>query len=275
VRLIDAHVHPDLYNLADRELLLGQLGTAVEAIIAVSMHEESCATNLQLARRFPGRYLPAFGYHPEQAVPDQETVERLFVWIYKHRHDAIAIGEVGLPYYNRTESFARGERFDLTPYIALLEQFIHIAKDLEKPIILHAVYEDADIACDLLERYGVTAAHFHWFKGSEQTIQRMARNGYYVSITPDVLYEEEIRELARSYPMEQLMAETDGPWLFAKPFNGRITLPDMVRDVVVEIAKLKGMTVMEASEQIYENTRRFYRICESGKFTCNIGRFTL
>lgn len=260
MRVIDAHIHPDLYSSVDRKRLLEQLGTSVEAIIAVSMHEESCWTNLELAQEFSGTYLPAFGYHPEQPVPDMETEKRLFTWIQEHRNEAIAIGEVGLPYYNRTELEAQGKPFDLDPYIALLDRFIGLSAELDKPIILHAVYEDADIVCDLLEQHGVIAAHFHWFKGAEHTVQRMARNGYYISITPDVCYEEEIRGLVRNYPIEQLMVETDGPWPFEGPCAGRITLPDMVREVVAEIALLKELSLLEASEFLYENTRRFYRI---------------
>ncbi len=262
MKVIDAHIHPELYQPDQLELLLEQLGTAVDAIIAVSLHEDSCRTNLDLARVYSGKYFAAFGYHPEQPVPNVEVEQQLFAWIREHRSEAIAIGEVGLPYYNRTESEAKGNPFDLTPYIALLDRFIGLADELNKPIVLHAVYEDADIVCDLLEKHAVTAAHFHWFKGSVHTIKRMANNGYYISITPDVYYEEEIRELVRSYPTQQLMVETDGPWPYEGPFAGKTTLPDMVRDVVIEVALLKGLDLLEASEILYENTRRFYRIGE-------------
>lgn len=260
MRLIDAHIHPELYSLDDRKRVLEQLGASVEAIIAVSLHQDSCRTNLELARAYSGMYLPAFGYHPEQPIPDMEVEKQLFTWIREHHTEAIAIGEVGLPYYNRTESEARGESYDLNPYIALLERFIGLSIELNKPIILHAVYEDADIVCGLLEKHGVTTAHFHWFKGPKHTVRRMAKNGYYISITPDVCYEEEIRELVRIYPIEQLMVETDGPWPFEGPFKGRTTLPDMVREAVQEISLLKGLDLLEASKIIHENTRRFYRI---------------
>lgn len=260
VRLIDAHIHPDLYEPGERERMLEELGKTVEAIIAVSMHEASCKFNLLLSRQYPGRIYPAFGFHPEQVIPDDEPLSELMDWITRHRDEAIAIGEVGLPYYNRLESEERGMPFDLYPYIALLDRFIVLAAELDKPVILHAVYEDADIACDLLERHGVTAAHFHWFKGAEHTVQRMVRNRYYISITPDVLYEQEIRELVRNYPLELLMAETDGPWPFKGPFTGRTTLPDMARDVVMEIALLKGVSFADTSERLYGNTRRFYNM---------------
>jgi TatD DNase family protein len=260
MKVIDAHIHVDKYSLEDQKLLLGLLGDSVEAVIAVSMDEESCVTNLALAGQYPGKYFPAFGYHPELSAPDSETVNSLFAWIREHRDEAVAIGEVGLPYYNRTEALAQGKSFDLKPFINLLDQFIALSVELDKPIILHAVYEDANIVCDLLEKHGVIAAHFHWFKGAKHTVQRMAKNGYYISITPDVCYEEEIRELVRSYPIAQLMVETDGPWPFDGPFTGKTTLPTMVKDVVMEIALLKGLDLTKTSEILYENTRRFYRI---------------
>jgi TatD DNase family protein len=260
MKRIDAHIHADKYSLSEQKLLFEQLGHSVEAIIAVSMDEQSCTTNLELARQHPRKYYPAFGYHPELAAPDEETVESLLAWIRKHRNEAVAIGEVGLPYYNRTEAIVQGKSFDLKPFITLLDQFIALSVELDKPIVLHAVYEDADMVCDLLEKHGVAAAHFHWFKGSAQTVQRMVNNGYYISITPDVCYEEEIRELVRSYPIGQMMIETDGPWPFEGPFTGKLTLPSMVKDVAAEIAVLKGMDTADASDILYENTRRFYRI---------------
>jgi TatD DNase family protein len=260
MKLIDAHIHVDKYSLSEQKLLLEQLGHSVEAIIAVSMDEHSCRTNLELSRQHPGKYFPAFGYHPELAAPDAAVVSSLFEWIREHRKETVAIGEVGLPYYNRTEAIMQGKSFDLKPFITLLDQFIALSVELDKPVVLHAVYEDANIVCDLLEKHGVTAAHFHWFKGSKQTVQRMINNGYYISISPDVCYEEEIQELVRSYPIGQIMIETDGPWPFGGPFTGKLTLPGMVKDVAAEIAVLKGMDFVDASEILYENTRRFYRI---------------
>ena len=109
------------------------------------------------------------------------------------------------------------------------------------------MYEDADIACELLEKHQFTRAHFHWFKGSRQTIRRMADNGYYVSFTPDILYETEIRELARQYPAEQVMAETDGPWPFEGPFHGQMTHPAMTREVIQAWSEITGMGIERAA----------------------------
>lgn len=57
---------------------------------------------------------------------------------------------------------------------------------------------------------------FIGFKGSETTMERMMRNGYYISITPDVLHKEKIRKIVSYYPLEYMMVETDGPWDFKR-----------------------------------------------------------
>lgn len=103
-------------------------------------------------------------------------------------------------------------------------------------------------------------AHFHWFKGADETIERMIGRGHYVSITPDVLYEEEIRRLVSLYPLELLMAETDGPWPFDGPFAGRETHPAMIRESIRAIAGLKGVSEESVRRTVYENTVRFYKL---------------
>ncbi|WP_027090935.1 TatD family hydrolase [Cohnella thermotolerans] len=257
--LYDAHLHADGYPAERRDELLRQAFDAgVAGVVAVSMGAASCETNRLLAQRHPGRVMPAYGHHPEQPALGEEELSRLCAWIRDRAGEPFAIGEVGLPYYTRKEAEAKGEPFDEAPYVRQLERFVALAAELGRPIALHAVYEDADKALDLLERYRVRKAHFHWFKGGESAVRRMIRSGYFVSLTPDVLYEPEIRELAAAYPLELLMAETDGPWPFEGPFAGRTTEPSMVGDVVREIASLRGLDVREAERTIAANTRRFY-----------------
>ncbi|MFD0959412.1 TatD family hydrolase [Paenibacillus chungangensis] len=260
---MDAHIHLDLYPEEEREVMLKEASrNGVVAVVAVSMHMESALVNYRLSQRYPQGVHPAYGFHPEQKLPSPDELDRLVAWI-RERHAAgepFAIGEVGLPYYMRTEAEAAGQSFDEAPYIELLDRFVALAAELDRPIVLHAVYEDADKACGLLERYGVRKAHFHWFKGSEECIRRMAASGYYVSVTPDVAYEEEIKSLVRQYPLTQLMAETDGPWPFEGPYSGKRTVPSMTKEVVADIAVLKGLQAQEAAEQLLRNTKQFYML---------------
>ncbi|MDP4096027.1 TatD family hydrolase [Paenibacillus sp. P96] len=259
--LIDAHIHLDSYSAEEQEALLFTLaGSGVEAVISVSMNLRSCEANLRLSSEQPGTIFPAFGYHPEQPLPGAAELEQLFRWMEHHADRMIAVGEVGLPYYSAQEAALKGAPFDRDGYIELLERFILFAKRYDKPIVLHAVYEDADIACRLLERHHVTRAHFHWFKGSPATIERMAQNGYYISFTPDLLYEPDIRALAEIYPLSQVMAETDGPWPFEGRFAEQTTHPRMTSDVIQAYCSIHGMTGTEGRQLFRDNTRRFYKL---------------
>ncbi|QGQ95504.1 TatD family deoxyribonuclease [Paenibacillus psychroresistens] len=261
MKTIDAHIHLDLYPVAERQLILDELTFfAVQSVIAVSMNLNSCMANLELQRLHPEQVLAAFGFHPEQDLPADEQLEQLFAWIILHQAKMVAVGEVGLPYYNRLEAEEQGLVFDLKPYLALLERFIALAADLGKPIILHAVYEDADLVCDLLEKYKVSQAHFHWFKGSRETVERMIDKGYFISFTPDILYEQEIQQLAAIYPITQMMVETDGPWPFEGPFSGQTTHPRMLAENIHKLAEIKELDPEEAGEIIRQNTIAFYRI---------------
>lgn len=258
---IDAHIHVDKYAPEERERLLAEAyAEGCEAVVGVSVNLESSRVNRDLALRHAGRFMPAYGHHPEIPVPGPEEEAELFAWIRK-RHEAgerFAIGEVGLPYYTRTEAEKAGRPFDEGPHLELLDRFAALAAELDRPIVLHAVYEDAEKACDALERHGVRRAHFHWFKGPESAVRRMIARGWHVSVTPDVVYEPEIRELVRAYPLELLMAETDGPWQYEGPYAGRATTPALVRDVIRAVAELKGLGVNETAGVMLETTKRFY-----------------
>ncbi|GGG12753.1 TatD family hydrolase [Paenibacillus abyssi] len=261
--MIDAHIHIDLYPEPERGAMLDEAFTSgLQAVIAVSMHLESCKVNRELKQRYGGRVITAYGYHPEQPLPDEAELDSLYNWI-RERHgegERFAIGEVGLPYYSRTEAEAAGRLFDEAPYEALLERFVALAAELDLAVVLHAVYEDADKACALLEKYEVQRAHFHWFKGAPETVERMIARGYRISVTPDVAYEPEIQAIVRRYPLELMMAETDGPWPFEGPYEGKRTHPLMVKDVVAKIAELKGVAFPAAAEQIRSNTELLYKI---------------
>jgi TatD DNase family protein len=259
--VFDTHIHLDLYGPEERNRMLEEAwGSGIAGVVSVSMGMDSCLVNHKLALRHHGRIMPAYGHHPEQSPLDADSLQVLCDWIREREEEqeSFAIGEVGLPYYTRKEAEDKGDAFDLLPYMRQLEGFIRLAAELDRPIVLHAVYEDADRVLDLLERHSIRKAHFHWFKGSPYVVTRIIRNGYYISVTPDVLYEPEIRELAAVFPLNRLMVETDGPWPFEGPFAGKQTVPGMVRDVIREISLIRSLDQRDITNIMNDNSRNFY-----------------
>ncbi|WP_242145376.1 MULTISPECIES: TatD family hydrolase [unclassified Bacillus cereus group] len=251
MKWIDSHIHLDQYESKEQMNILSDVkkSAEIDGLIGVSMNYHSCYEILSLAKQYPFVY-PAIGFHPEQPIQKEEC-EQIYKLIEERREQIVAIGEVGLPYYLRQEQ----PNLALETYIEVLERFMILAKEYHLPIILHAVYEDADIVCDLLEKHGISHAHFHWFKGSKETMERMIRNGYYISITPDVLYKEKIRNIVSFYPLKYMMVETDGPWKFQAE---QMTHPNMIKDVLKEISVIKNVPIDEVAKQIYWNTVQFY-----------------
>lgn len=249
-KMIDTHIHLDKYK--DEEI--SEIVTEVEELISVSMNLNSCKRNSSLSKLHPA-IRPAFGLHPEQALPSDEMVAELLSWIKTTKDEAVAIGEIGLPFYLRkknklTQSYEQ--------YIEVFETFIKLAVELDKPVVLHAVYDDAHIVCDLLEKHTVKKAHFHWFKGDKKAVERLKANRFNVSVTPDLLYEEETKKLVEIYPLDLMMVETDGPWPFQGPFIGKKTRPAMMHQTIAEISNIKGMKLREVYEQLFINSNQFY-----------------
>ncbi|RDW19370.1 TatD family hydrolase [Oceanobacillus chungangensis] len=254
--LIDAHIHLDKYARSEQRRIMSEMECAgIESLITVSYDLVSAKENLKLHREH-NNIKAAFGFHPEQQVLNDEAMQELIAFIELHNQEMIAIGEVGLPYYTRKEN----PFLNIEPYMEILEQFIILAKRYKKPIVLHAIYEDAGVVCNLLEKHAIKYAHFHWFKGDILTIERMIRNGYFISITPDVLYEQEIQHLVNQYPLSQMMVETDGPWTFTGPFEGKMTHPQMIHQSIEAIASIKALEIADVYRQLLRNTKQFYQI---------------
>lgn len=256
MKMIDAHIHLDQYKNDEIELILDG-SDWIEALLSVSFDLESCKRNLELSKKYQ-KVKPLFGFHPEQNLPSEKELSRLIEWMTQHHTEMIAVGEVGLPFYLRKDQKLSEYQYD--EYIELLEMFIEMAKNWDKPIVLHAVYDDAPIVCDLLEKHSVTKAHFHWFKGDEKTVERMNKNGYYISVPPEIVYRDRIQKLAQSYPLEQIMIETDGPWPFEGPFFGKMTHPVMMKKSIFTLATIKNLSDIEVAQRVLENTKTFYHL---------------
>lgn len=82
----------------------------------------------------------------------------------------------------------------------------------------------------------------------------------YVSFTPDLLYNQETREIASYYPLDLILIETDGPWEFEGCFQGQRTMPWMMERTIHELAQIRQIQVDELTNQIFQNSIRCYPV---------------
>ena len=253
MKMVDSHIHLDQYSSSARQEIIDYFKTIGGAAIAVSTDQTSSMKSLREAT-FP--IYPAIGWHPEQKLMSEKEQADFLQWASEHIDQAIAIGEVGLPQYLRRED----PTLDDQPYLEFLEGWVLVAKRAKKPIVLHAVYDDAPKVLQLLEKHSITHAHFHWFKGDEKTIERIVANDYKLSVTPEVVYREKIQRMLRHVPLSSLMIETDGPWPFEGPFTGQMTHPSMMKKSIETLSKLYRRESKEVAQLLFETTVDFYSL---------------
>lgn len=118
------------------------------------------------------------------------------------------------------------------------------------------MYDDTDIALNLLAKHGIHKAHFHWFKASDAMFEKLLDTPYFVSLTPDILHNPKTQKVAQRFPLERLLIETDTPWQHKgfEPAN----IVARLSAVEAKLAKLKGVPIAVVQTQLQKNIAIFY-----------------
>ena len=247
--MIDTHCHLDRMPA---EALADWFARGLEAVIAPSTDMASLEKILALARRWPGRVLPAAGVHPENA-PALEEAEAMAAWIDGHHREIIAIGEVGLPWYSLPPGRdIPAEAFDV------LDLFLDRAVRWDLPVILHGVHGAAVPCLERLRARGVRRAVFHWLKAPETVAREILKEGYFVSVTPEVTVLDRDQRLAAPAFPDRLLLETDGPEPLRLPRPGP-SAPLWVADSARWLAGRFGLPAAEVRTRLDANARTFFR----------------
>jgi len=255
--IIDSHIHLDADQYADVGGLIKRAREAgVNAVVAPGISPSSNRRVMELAAKHPDFVHAAIGFHPERFELTDDDVTATLSMIGTHRDHICAIGEVGLPYYGdrgcREDVIARGRK--------ILERFAHLASELDLTLILHCPHQTAAEALKIIQAAKVRRAVFHWHKSDEGTTRAILEGGYFVSLTPEVVYRDRDEALARMVPLDQMMVETDGPWPYGGPFEGKPTEPNFIADVISAIARIRGSAIDAIAEAVATNAKTLFGI---------------
>ncbi len=246
---IDVHCHIDQYKDGEKIHM-----NNVEAVVGAAMDYYSGERILSMASENKSIYA-CLGIHPEyrEYYGQMERVKRQ---IYKNRENIIAVGEVGLAHYSLEELDEKRKKKVYAESLCILEDFIRIAKDIKKPIVLHAIEESAHDAIGLLDKYEIESALFHWFEGDEKALGMIVERGYYVSISPDVMYNRRYDDFVSHIPIGSMVFESDGPW----KYDGMRGMPDMTLDIAKHVSKARGISIDKIEQAVYENSCTLFGI---------------
>lgn len=167
----------------------------------------------------------------------------------------VAIGETGLDYYYQHYKKAQQQK--------VFREHISVGRALNKPIIVHTrrAYEDT-LTILREEQASECGGVIHCFTGNRALAKTLLEMGFYISFSGIVTFgnAEELREVARYVPLDQMLLETDSPYLAPTPYRGKENQPAYVRDVADCIATLKGLSLLQVATATTENFCRLFHV---------------
>jgi TatD DNase family protein len=260
--LIDSHAHIDFPQFAeDRDAMLGRARAAgVNTLLAIGTGPgpEKLDAALPYAEQHDWIYT-SVGIHPHEAKEVTRAHLDELARLAQHPK-VIAWGEVGLDYF-----------YDHSPRDVQAKVFgeqMKLARAAKLPIIIHC--RDAWPDClDQLEReWRPTGLRgiLHCFTGTLEDAKRGLDLGFMISFAGNSTYPkaQNLRDVAKALPLENILIETDAPYLAPQPWRGKRNEPAYVAEVARVLASVRDLPPDEMAAATAENFRRFFRA--AGRF---------
>lgn len=247
--LVDTHCHLDMFE--DLDAVLERMGAAgVERAVTIGVDRASSEWAVQAAAEHEELWATV-GLHPHDAKDrTDELMARLEELAAQHR--VVAIGEAGLDYH-----------YDNSPRDVQREVFaeqIRLALRLGTALVIHT-REAWDDTFAILAREGIPERTvFHCWSGDAGHARRAVDVGAMLSFSGTVTFKNAtaLREAAHATPIENIVVETDSPFLTPHPHRGKRNEPAYVRHVADAIAALKGVPGPEADRALSANCARLF-----------------
>ncbi|RLG15875.1 MAG: hypothetical protein DRN71_00105 [Candidatus Nanohalarchaeota archaeon] len=249
--MIDAHCHLEQkdYN-KDRDEVIARCREKMDAVVTSCAYPDDFDLTISLKKQYPDFIYVCVGIHPEYIKElKQEQKDELIEKIKGNKDLISGIGEVGLDYYwIKEEDFRERQK-------QMFKEFIGLAKELNKPIVIHSrdAHEDT---LDILEEAKAERVLLHLW-GANQLVGRIIENRWNVSFGPILLRSKKHKKICRDMPLDKIMLETDSPW-FGE--NGQRNEPTSVEKVIERIAKIKKLEANEVDIATTQNAKKFFGI---------------
>ncbi|MFR9731921.1 TatD family hydrolase [Saccharopolyspora sp. MS10] len=259
---VDAHTHLDACGAetaADVRVLLDRAEAAGITRVITVADDVAAARWAAEASTWDDRVFAAVALHPTRAK-DFGEAERQVLEELALRPRVVAIGETGLDYY-----------WDFSPPEPQHEAFrwhIDLAKRTGKPLMIHDRDAHEDVLRILVEEGAPEQVVFHCFSGDAEFAKACVDRGFVLSFAGTATFRGAnaagLREAARLVPVEQMLVETDAPFLTPHPFRGRPNEPYCVNYTLRDLAELRGADLAELAVSTTATAERVFGLDQVG-----------
>ncbi|ESL03916.1 hydrolase, TatD family [Catonella morbi ATCC 51271] len=262
-KIFETHAHYDdeWYDEDRKELLSRLLDTDISFITNIGADIETSKNSVKLSDEFE-RVLAAVGVHPDnigcmEALPEKEGIEILRN-LAKHTK-VVAIGEIGLDYFER-EPEEKNKTVRERQKYWFLEQ-LKLAKELNKPVVIHS-RDAAEDTYSELKDFGYNKGVIHCYSYSPEMAERFVKLGFYIGIGGVVTFKnaKKTKETVKRIGLENIVLETDSPYLAPVPFRGKRNDSGNIKYIVEEIAGLLGISKEKVIETTFNNAVKLYEL---------------
>jgi TatD DNase family protein len=259
VKCVDAHAHIEIVtNTAPDSPEVGRVleearSVGIDRIVQVGYSAEQSKWCVAMAEHWPS-VLAAVALHPNEApvVDDLEADLAIIESLAEHPR-VRAIGETGLDYFRTEPELQERQKYSFRRHIAL-------AKKVNKALVIHDRDAHRDVLDVLLEEGAPEKTIFHCYSGDAEMARECIEKGYILSFAGTLTFKNApaLREAVKLVPLDQLLVETDSPFLAPMPHRGLLNTPAQIPTILRFMAEERGEDVDELATAISNNCERLF-----------------
>jgi TatD DNase family protein len=260
VKTVDAHAHLEIVTNAApdsdevRKVLDDAREAGIDRVVQVGYSAEQSQWCVDAAEHWKGRVLAAVALHPNEA-PVVEDLEHDWSIIAKlAEHPRVrAIGETGLDYFRTPPELRKRQQESFKWHIEL-------AKKHNKALVIHDRDSHEDVLSVLLEVGAPEKTIFHCYSGDLAMAKICVDRGYILSFAGTLTFKNapELREAVKIVPVDQLLVETDSPFLAPTPHRGALNTPAQIANIVRAMADERDVSDAELATALSNNAERIF-----------------
>lgn len=262
-KTVDSHAHLELIHNSEadspliKETLAQATEVGVDRVVQVGYSAEQSIWSVKCAEAFPGQVLAAVALHPNEAPVVDDLEKDLKVIDELASHPRVrAIGETGLDFFRTAVELRDKQSYSF-------KRHIKMAKAHNKALVIHD-RDSHQAVLDILSQEGAPDnTIFHCFSGDLKMAKECVANNYILSFAGTITFKNapELRAAAAIVPINQLLVETDSPFLAPMPNRGSLNTPAQIPNTLRVLADVRGESVDYLAGAISENAERIF-----GKF---------
>ena len=253
--MIDTHAHlqDEKFNNVEK-IISNAKNSNVNKIVCASSSTKTSIQAVEIVSKFDNVFATV-GVHPEEASEWNEQTKDTIKKLAQNKK-VVAIGEIGLDYY-----------YEFCPKDKQKEVFlqqIYLANELKLPIVVHTRDASGDTMQIIRQNLSLlkNGVVIHCYSMSLEILKEIMNFGFYISLGGAITFKnaKNLLEIVKLVNINQLMLETDSPYMSPEPYRGQINEPKNVEFVAKKIAQIKGLSYEDVAKITTENAERFFKI---------------